>query len=202
MTVRREDLPEYLRRAFDDDDAARADYEQWDYELQKKLKQRSAGSEPQRQHTVDWDRWFIQKFDAHYRGKVWPTLRDGIAEYVSTYVRKQLAERKLPPLRTYVSGKSYSEGTVLTFAGSLHQALRDTSRPPGSEDWVCVVSAGERGIDGVGAEKAIDQIVSLCREVERLQQQLAELKTDAEVQRVAKVIDLPQFVQKRGNGHG
>ena len=37
---------------------------------------------------------------------------------------------------------------VVTIGGSVWQALRDTGKPPGHEDWICIVTAGRDGVDG------------------------------------------------------
>jgi hypothetical protein len=37
---------------------------------------------------------------------------------------------------------------VVTFAGAVYQARRDTGKPPPHDDWRCIVSAGRDGSDG------------------------------------------------------
>ena len=40
------------------------------------------------------------------------------------------------------------EGAVVSHAGAMWQAQRDTGRSPPSEDWLCLVAAGRDGTDG------------------------------------------------------
>lgn len=54
---------------------------------------------------------------------------------------------KLPVVREWADGVHY-EGTVVSHAGSLYQAIRDTGKEPGHEDWVCIVERGRDGVDG------------------------------------------------------
>lgn len=50
----------------------------------------------------------------------------------------------LPPVKAWSDGVHYASD-VVTFAGSTWQAVRDTGKPPGSDDWLCIAS---RGADG------------------------------------------------------
>lgn len=53
---------------------------------------------------------------------------------------------KLPVVREYARGVHY-EGEVVTSAGSLWQALRDTGEAPGHEDWSCLAARGRDAIE-------------------------------------------------------
>lgn len=44
--------------------------------------------------------------------------------------------------------KVYYQGAVVSCSGALHQAVRDTGKPPGHEDWRCIVRAGTDGAAG------------------------------------------------------
>jgi hypothetical protein len=52
---------------------------------------------------------------------------------------------KLPVVQEWQDGVSYA-GDVRTFQGATWQALRDTGKEPGHDDWILVA---ERGADGV-----------------------------------------------------
>lgn len=54
---------------------------------------------------------------------------------------------KLPQVREWSDGVHY-EGDVVTFDGSVFQALRDTGKVPPHEDWRCIVSRGAAGPEG------------------------------------------------------
>lgn len=54
---------------------------------------------------------------------------------------------KLPIAREW-SDRVHYEGEVVTHLGATYQALRDTGREPGHEDWICIASAGRNGEDG------------------------------------------------------
>jgi hypothetical protein len=53
----------------------------------------------------------------------------------------------LPLVRDWTDGVHY-EGHVVTHAGAVYQAQRDTGREPPHEDWRCVVAAGTKGDPG------------------------------------------------------
>lgn len=54
---------------------------------------------------------------------------------------------KLPIVKHW-QDRVYYEGEVVTFDGAAFQALRDTGKAPGHEDWACIVRAGRDGADG------------------------------------------------------
>lgn len=57
------------------------------------------------------------------------------------------APGKLPVVRDWIDGVHY-EGDVVTHAGGLWQASRDTGREPPHADWMCLARAGRDGSDG------------------------------------------------------
>jgi len=57
------------------------------------------------------------------------------------------APGKLPPVSGWQDRVHY-EGEVVTWRGSLFQAMRDTGKDPGHDDWQCIVVAGANGNDG------------------------------------------------------
>lgn len=54
---------------------------------------------------------------------------------------------KLPVVKEWADGVFY-EGEVVTRHGGVYQALRDTGKEPGHEDWRCIVERGRDGSDG------------------------------------------------------
>jgi hypothetical protein len=54
---------------------------------------------------------------------------------------------KLPLVRAWRDTVHY-EGDVVTYAGSVYQAQRDTGREPPHEDWLCIARSGRDGADG------------------------------------------------------
>lgn len=57
------------------------------------------------------------------------------------------APGKLPVVREWADGVHY-EADVVTHAGAVYQAQRDTGREPPHEDWLLIVKAGRDGADG------------------------------------------------------
>jgi hypothetical protein len=53
----------------------------------------------------------------------------------------------LPPVKAWTDGVHYA-GDVVTCAGATWQAVRDTGKAPGSDDWTCLASAGADGQPG------------------------------------------------------
>lgn len=53
----------------------------------------------------------------------------------------------LPEVKAW-EDRVYYQGNVVTHDGALWQAIRDTGKQPGSEDWLCLVRAGQDGKDG------------------------------------------------------
>jgi hypothetical protein len=49
---------------------------------------------------------------------------------------------KFPMIDAWRPDTIFHEGHLVAFAGSTFQALRDTALAPGSQDWVCLASAG------------------------------------------------------------
>lgn len=54
---------------------------------------------------------------------------------------------KLPIVRSW-SDQVHYEGDVVAFDGRTFQALRDTGKTPGHEDWICIAERGADGRDG------------------------------------------------------
>lgn len=54
------------------------------------------------------------------------------------------AAGKLPVARAWADGIHYA-ADVVTHAGSLYQALRDTAKEPPHADWICLAAAGRNG---------------------------------------------------------
>lgn len=54
---------------------------------------------------------------------------------------------KLPAVSEWEDRVHY-EGEVVTLDGSTFQAVRDTGKAPGHDDWRCIVAAGRDGING------------------------------------------------------
>lgn len=57
------------------------------------------------------------------------------------------APGKLPRVAAW-EDRIYREAEVVTLAGAVYQAARDTGKAPPHEDWVCIVTAGRDGADG------------------------------------------------------
>src|SRR5215471_2582528 len=49
---------------------------------------------------------------------------------------------KFPTIRAWREDTIYHEGDIVGFAGGSFQARRDTARPPGAQDWVCLAKPG------------------------------------------------------------
>jgi hypothetical protein len=54
---------------------------------------------------------------------------------------------KLPVVKEWTDQVHY-QGDVVTCAGSMFQATRDTGKPPASDDWVCLAVRGQDGTNG------------------------------------------------------
>lgn len=54
---------------------------------------------------------------------------------------------KLPMIAAWDDRVHY-EGEAVTWRGGVYQALRDTGKEPGGEDWRCIVERGQDGVDG------------------------------------------------------
>ena len=54
----------------------------------------------------------------------------------------------LPIVRLWQPDVVHYEGTVVAFDGASFQALKDTGRPPHTDDWICLATAGRDGRDG------------------------------------------------------
>lgn len=54
---------------------------------------------------------------------------------------------KLPSVTEW-EDRVYYEGEVVTHDGGIFQAISDTGKAPGHEDWRCIVAAGANGRDG------------------------------------------------------
>lgn len=84
-----------------------------------------------------------------------PMLRDLVTENVNDAVAglpvpkdgEPGKDGKLPIVKAWEDRVHY-EGEVVTFDGSAFQAVRDTGKAPGHEDWNCIVRAGRNGEDG------------------------------------------------------
>lgn len=74
-------------------------------------------------------------------------LSDGTEKHLGRIVGKDGAPGKLPIAAPYVDRVHY-EGEVVSFNGATYQALRDTGKVPGHEDWICIAAAGKPGVDG------------------------------------------------------
>jgi hypothetical protein len=72
---------------------------------------------------------------------------------------------KFQTIRAWRPDTIYHEGAIVAFAGGTWQAQRDTARVPGSQDWVCLASAGHsftvRGTFNETAEYHLLDVVAL-----------------------------------------
>lgn len=76
-----------------------------------------------------------------------PVVADEVAKAMAAIpAPKDGAPGKLPIAKTWSDGVHY-EGDVRTHNGALWQAVKDTGREPGNEDWICLAAAGEAGRD-------------------------------------------------------
>jgi hypothetical protein len=55
---------------------------------------------------------------------------------------------KLPKVKQWVEGSVQYEGEVVAHGGGLYQALKDTGKIPGTNDWICLAAPGMNGKDG------------------------------------------------------
>jgi Collagen triple helix repeat (20 copies) len=65
------------------------------------------------------------------------------------------APGKLPKVKQWLEGSVQYEGDVVTHAGGLYQALKDTGKTPGTNDWICLAAPGVNGVDGRHGEDGI-----------------------------------------------
>jgi hypothetical protein len=65
------------------------------------------------------------------------------------------APGKLPKVKQWIEGSVQYEGEVVTHGGGLYQALKDTGKIPGTNDWICLASPGANGKDGRDGEDGI-----------------------------------------------
>jgi hypothetical protein len=72
---------------------------------------------------------------------------------------------KFQTIRAWKPDTIHYEGAIVAFAGGTWQAQRDTARVPGSQDWVCLASAGHsftvRGTFNETAEYHLLDVVAL-----------------------------------------
>jgi hypothetical protein len=54
----------------------------------------------------------------------------------------------LPMVESYIAGRVYYRGNVVTDQSASYQAKRDTAAAPESEDWICLARSGADGKDG------------------------------------------------------
>jgi hypothetical protein len=62
---------------------------------------------------------------------------------------------KLPKVKQWIEGSVQYEGEVVTHGGGLYQALKDTGKIPGTNDWICLAAPGMNGKDGRDGEDGI-----------------------------------------------
>jgi hypothetical protein len=65
------------------------------------------------------------------------------------------APGKLPKVKKWIEGSVQYESEVVTHDGGLYQALKDTGKIPGTNDWLCLASPGANGKDGRDGEDGI-----------------------------------------------
>jgi hypothetical protein len=65
------------------------------------------------------------------------------------------APGKLPKVKQWIEGSVQYEGEVVTHGGGLYQALKDTGKIPGTNDWICLAAPGMNGKDGRDGEDGI-----------------------------------------------
>lgn len=77
-----------------------------------------------------------------------PIIRDEVAKAVDALPAPEPGPPgKLPQVRDWTDRVHY-EGEVVTCAGGLWQASRDTGREPPHADWTCLARAGRDGLNG------------------------------------------------------
>jgi hypothetical protein len=59
---------------------------------------------------------------------------------------------KLPKVIKWIEGSVSYESDVVTHNGGLYQALKDTGKTPGTNDWLCLAAPGTDGKDGRDGE--------------------------------------------------
>ena len=59
---------------------------------------------------------------------------------------------KLPKVIKWIEGAVSYDGDVVTHNGGLYQALKDTGKTPGTNDWLCLAAPGTDGKDGRDGE--------------------------------------------------
>jgi hypothetical protein len=65
------------------------------------------------------------------------------------------APGKLPKVKAWKEGSVHYDGEVVTHDGSLYQALKDTAKTPGTDEWICLTNRGLDGKDGRHGEDGI-----------------------------------------------
>jgi len=67
-------------------------------------------------------------------------------------VGPQGPQGKLPKVKVWKSGAVHYDGDVVAHNGALWQALQDTAKTPGTNEWICLAMAGVDGKDGRDGE--------------------------------------------------
>ena len=62
------------------------------------------------------------------------------------------APGKLPKVKAWKAGAVHYDGDVVTHEGGLYQALQDTAKTPGTNEWICLAHPGRDGEDGTDGE--------------------------------------------------
>jgi hypothetical protein len=60
----------------------------------------------------------------------------------------QGASGKLPKVKLWKQGAVHYDSDVVVHDGALYQALQDTAKTPGSDEWICLARGGKDGADG------------------------------------------------------
>jgi hypothetical protein len=68
---------------------------------------------------------------------------------------KDGAPGKLQKVKVWKEGSVHYDGEVVTHDGSLYQALKDTAKTPGTDEWICLANRGLDGKDGRHGEDGI-----------------------------------------------
>ena len=224
MIRRREDLPDFLRRAFDEDDRVRSEAEASDLriaelqaqcrrqrgELVHKVYDQAERSQPQ-QRVADisaeaqkrWDAWADAKIDRALFNFLKGHLKETIGALISELrrewrgeIKKAITDFKLPVLQGWTP-RFYNKGSIVLAGGGVYQAREDTAFHPGHSSWSCIAACGEPGQDGMGAAELNAR---LEKRLAGLELKLGALIVDHAFDERDRVVDLPKWPRKHNAG--
>ena len=103
-----------------------------------------------RPEPMDWDQLVNRDGLYSYLLKELDDFTPVAAEQAARLIREEL-QAPIGQQEVWAAGVTYA-AEVRTHNGATYQALRDTGTEPGSDDWICLASAGRDGRDALEIE--------------------------------------------------